>query len=154
MLEFVQCLGKSPELSILVLFTKLLCVPFIQSWKDPRLFWSPTDYDGLESIHLANEKVWHPDLEVYNTPGILSVDRTFASNDVLVNNDGTIYYVPLCNLISVCVPNPTLYPFDSVTCSVKIGSWTHNARKIFFNPKDNETKVDKIMIMLKAFLSV
>lgn len=115
---------------------------FFMSWRDPRLSWSPTEYDGLETIHLSNEKIWIPDLEVYNTPGVLSVDRTFASTDVLINYDGTIYFVPLCNLMSVCISDPTLYPFDSVTCSIKIGSWTHNALKMSFYPKNNETKVN------------
>ena len=36
----------------------------LQKWKDPRFTWSPAEYEGLETIHLPNEKIWKPDLEV------------------------------------------------------------------------------------------
>lgn len=112
-----------------------------QSWKDPRFTWFPSDYEGLQNIHVPSEKIWTPDLEVYNSPGILSQDRSFAAAETLISYDGTIYFVPLTNLISSCIPNPSLYPFDTVTCTTKIGSWTYNAHKMRVTPKNNETKV-------------
>lgn len=98
---------------------------------------------------MPSEKVWTPDLEVYNTPGLLSKDRTFASsNTVLIFYNGTVIDVPLANLVSVCIPNPTAYPFDKVTCSVTMGSWTHNAYKMKLNPTNNETKVELARLIL------
>ena len=85
-----------------------------KTWKDPRFVWSPTDYEGLESIHLPGEIVWSPDIEVYNTPGKLNKDRLFAvTNDVLVTSDGSVFYVPLSNFISVCHSDLTNWPYDT-----------------------------------------
>ena len=86
----------------------------LQSWKDPRLTWIPSDYDGLQSIHLPGEILWHPDLEVYNTPGKLNKDRTFSSTtEALVTSDGSVYYVPLSNILSTCHPDLTNWPYDT-----------------------------------------
>ncbi|EFX69375.1 hypothetical protein DAPPUDRAFT_231697 [Daphnia pulex] len=115
---------------------------FLMSWKDPRFTWSPAEYEGLTTIYLPNEKIWKPDFEVYNSYGLLSKERAFASINVLINNDGTVIWVPMSNMVSICAPDATYYPFDSVTCTTKIGSWTHNALQINIIPKNNETTVD------------
>ncbi|XP_057367385.1 neuronal acetylcholine receptor subunit alpha-2-like [Daphnia carinata] len=115
---------------------------FYMEWKDPRFMWSPADYEGLKSIHLPSEKVWKPDLEVYNSYGTLSDDRSFAANDVLITSDGTVIFVPISKLDSICISDATLYPFDSVTCTTIIGSWTHNAYEININTRKNTTTVD------------
>ncbi|XP_046651183.1 acetylcholine receptor subunit alpha-type acr-16-like [Daphnia pulicaria] len=115
---------------------------FLMSWKDPRFMWSPAEYEGLTTIHLPNEKIWKPDFEVYNSYGLLSKERSFAPNDVLISNDGTVIWVPISNMVSICPPDATYYPFDSVTCTTKIGSWTHNALKINISPTNNSTTVD------------
>lgn len=99
------------------------------------------EYEGLKSIHLPSEKVWKPDFEVYNSAGIIIENRSFAASEILVTSDGYVLFVPLSNLVSTCIADPTLYPFDKVTCLTTIGSWTHNEREIIMNLKDNQTKV-------------
>lgn len=114
----------------------------MQSWNDPRFIWLPSEYEGLASIHVHKRKIWTPDLEVYNSPGILSSDRSFAiDTDTLIHNDGTVYYIPPSNLVSTCISDPTFYPFECVTCTVVIGSWTHDVQKINVTIKDNASKV-------------
>lgn len=111
-------------------------------WKDPRFTWSPAEYEGLETIHLPNEKIWKPDLEVYNSYGLLSKERTFASSGALISYDGSVILVPISNLVSICIPDATRYPFDSVTCTTTVGSWTHNALKMNIFPTNNETTLN------------
>jgi len=116
---------------------------FFMKWKDPRFVWDPVDYDGLKSIHLPSETVWTPDLEVYNNPGRLGDDRSFAvTQPVLINSDGSVLFVPLSNLISVCNPDLTDWPYDTQVCTTKIGSWTHDARKIAINLRYNSSTVE------------
>lgn len=104
--------------------------------------WSPSEYEGLSSIHVPIEKIWAPDFEIYNSPGVLSGDRSFAVNTVaFILNDGTVYYIPPSNLISTCISDPTFYPFERTTCTVALGSWTHNALKMNVTVKDNASKV-------------
>lgn len=105
-------------------------VCLFQIWKDPRFTWSPSDYDGLQSIHVSGGKIWTPDMVVYNTHGELSEGRSFTDVEALILYDGTITFVPIANFVSTCIPNPSLYPFDTVKCETKIGSWTHSMNKI------------------------
>ena len=79
--------------------------------------------------------------KVYNSYGLLSKERAFASTEALISYDGSIIWVPISNMVSICIPDATYYPFDSVTCTTTVGSWTYNALKINFSPKNNETTV-------------
>lgn len=38
----------------------------VQKWQDQNLRWNPTDYNGIEFIHLESEKIWRPDIVLYN----------------------------------------------------------------------------------------
>lgn len=77
------------------------------------------------------------------------MDRTFAAKtNALIMSDGLVIYVPLTNLVSRCHPNLDRWPFDQHECMVKIGSWTHNADKMFINPQNNETTVTQEMQVL------
>ena len=35
-------------------------------WNDPRLSWNVTEYGGAEHIFLESEKIWLPELVLYN----------------------------------------------------------------------------------------
>ena len=40
--------------------------PFLQSWIDPKLSWHPSNYDGVEMIHVPAEQIWQPDIVLFN----------------------------------------------------------------------------------------
>lgn len=116
---------------------------FVMKWKDPRFVWEPVDYDGLKSIHLPSETVWTPDFDVYNSPGRLGDDRSFAvTQPVLILSDGSVLFVPLSNFISICHPDLAEWPYDTQVCTAKIGSWTHDAKKISLSLRNNGTTVE------------
>jgi len=44
----------------------LCCWLFFQLWKDYQLRWEPSDYGGIKDIRVPAEKVWKPDIVLFN----------------------------------------------------------------------------------------
>ena len=55
-------------------------------WTDTRLKWVATNYENISTVHLAPDKVWHPDMMVYNSVQHFDYELT----DLLVTSDGTV----------------------------------------------------------------
>ncbi|KAF3838481.1 hypothetical protein F7725_010249 [Dissostichus mawsoni] len=75
-------------------------------WNDYKLKWAPIEYDGIEFIRVPSNKIWRPDIVLYNNAvgDFLVEDKTKA----LLKFDGTITW----------------------NCSMKFGSWTYDKAKI------------------------
>lgn len=39
---------------------------FHQIWNDYKLRWIPTEFDGIEFIRVPSNKIWRPDIVLYN----------------------------------------------------------------------------------------
>lgn len=54
-----------------MVFDTLLIVNYtccvLQRWKDDYLIWNPDDYGGVVSVKMSYEKIWIPDVMLYNT---------------------------------------------------------------------------------------
>ncbi|CDQ99810.1 unnamed protein product, partial [Oncorhynchus mykiss] len=97
-------------------------------WNDYKLKWVPIDYDGLEFIRVPSNKIWRPDIVLYNNAvgDFLVEDKTKA----LLKFDGTITWIPPAIFKSSCPMDITYFPFDYQNCSMKFGSWTYDKAKI------------------------
>ncbi|XP_062380405.1 neuronal acetylcholine receptor subunit alpha-3-like [Sardina pilchardus] len=97
-------------------------------WNDYKLRWLPVEYDGIESIRVPSNKIWRPDIVLYNNAvgDFLVEDKTKA----LLKYDGTITWVPPAIFKSSCPMDITYFPFDYQNCSMKFGSWTYDKAKI------------------------
>ncbi|KAL2077097.1 hypothetical protein ACEWY4_026601 [Coilia grayii] len=97
-------------------------------WNDYKLRWKPAEYDGIESIRVPSNKIWRPDIVLYNNAvgDFLVEDKTKA----LLKFDGTITWVPPAIFKSSCPMDITYFPFDYQNCSMKFGSWTYDKAKI------------------------
>lgn len=47
-------------------FHCLLPPPHGQIWNDYKLKWKPSDYQGVEFMRVPAEKIWKPDIVLYN----------------------------------------------------------------------------------------
>uniref|UniRef100_A0AAY4AL36 Cholinergic receptor, nicotinic, alpha 6 n=1 Tax=Denticeps clupeoides TaxID=299321 RepID=A0AAY4AL36_9TELE len=97
-------------------------------WNDYKLKWLPAEFDGLEFIRVPSNKIWRPDIVLYNNAvgDFLVEDKTKA----LLKYDGTITWVPPAIFKSSCPMDITYFPFDYQNCSMKFGSWTYDKAKI------------------------
>ncbi|XP_012687120.2 neuronal acetylcholine receptor subunit alpha-6 [Clupea harengus] len=97
-------------------------------WNDYKLKWAPIEFDGIEFIRVPSNKIWRPDIVLYNNAvgDFLVEDKTKA----LLKYDGTITWVPPAIFKSSCPMDITYFPFDYQNCSMKFGSWTYDKAKI------------------------
>lgn len=43
-----------------------VCICWCQIWNDYKLRWVPVEYDGIEYIRVPSNKIWRPDIVLYN----------------------------------------------------------------------------------------
>ncbi|XP_060564524.1 neuronal acetylcholine receptor subunit alpha-2-like isoform X1 [Ruditapes philippinarum] len=97
---------------------------YTYQWKDALLKWDPDKFDGLKKIMVPPDKVWIPDIVLYN----FADDRLLEQRPALVNVEytGDILWIPQAILRSSCAFETKFFPFDTQSCYLQFGSWTHD----------------------------
>jgi nicotinic acetylcholine receptor len=92
------------------------------SWNDGRLAWDK-DERGVSVLRIPADKVWLPDVTLYNSAN--QNDRMACWNsNVLIYSTGKVLWVPPCHLQTFCNLTLDRTPFEEQTCILKFGSWT------------------------------
>ena len=138
-------------------------------WTDYQLQWDEADYGGIGVLRLPPDKVWKPDIVLFNkyvvSASILDVNTSvsieqqfrlrpfkFCSADgnyevryksnVLIYPNGDVLWVPPAIYQSSCTIDVTYFPFDQQTCIMKFGSWTFNGDQVSLALYNNKNFVD------------
>uniref|UniRef100_G3U3U1 Cholinergic receptor nicotinic alpha 3 subunit n=1 Tax=Loxodonta africana TaxID=9785 RepID=G3U3U1_LOXAF len=99
-----------------------------QIWNDYKLKWNPSDYNGVEFMRVPAEKIWKPDIVLYNNAvGDFQVDD---KTKALLKYTGEVTWIPPAIFKSSCKIDVTYFPFDYQNCTMKFGSWSHDKAKI------------------------
>ncbi|XP_059035741.1 neuronal acetylcholine receptor subunit alpha-3 [Mustela nigripes] len=99
-----------------------------QIWNDYKLKWNPSDYDGAEFMRVPAQKIWKPDIVLYNNAvGDFQVDD---KTKALVKYTGEVTWIPPAIFKSSCRIDVTYFPFDYQNCTMKFGSWSYDKAKI------------------------
>jgi len=99
-------------------------------WKDILLSWDPASYGDIISVVLPLNRLWKPDITLYNS--VSGQPGSMFGNDALVSSDGTVMYMSgyvkriMCS--SILEKDTTKKP--NVTCNFTVGSWTRNALEV------------------------
>ncbi|XP_075411856.1 neuronal acetylcholine receptor subunit alpha-6 isoform X2 [Tenrec ecaudatus] len=97
-------------------------------WNDYKLRWDPMDYDGIETLRVPADRIWRPDIVLYNNAvGDFQVE---GKTKALLKYDGMITWTPPAIFKSSCPMDITFFPFDHQNCSLKFGSWTYDKAEI------------------------
>ncbi|XP_077329877.1 neuronal acetylcholine receptor subunit beta-4 [Lithobates pipiens] len=99
-----------------------------QEWVDYRLTWNPAEYDGIRKLRIPSRKIWLPDLVLYN-----NADGTYEVSlftNAIVQNNGSIYWLPPAIYKSACKIEVKHFPFDQQNCTLKFRSWTYDYTEI------------------------
>ncbi|XP_025197412.1 acetylcholine receptor subunit alpha-type acr-16-like isoform X3 [Melanaphis sacchari] len=97
-------------------------------WVDYNMRWNISDYGGVKDLRLNPNRLWKPDILMYNSADE-KFDGTYQTN-VVVRHNGTCLYVPPGIFKSTCKIDITWFPFDDQNCLMKFGSWTYNGFQI------------------------
>jgi len=63
--------------------------------------------------------------------------KEYRDSMAVVENDGTVMWIPPALFRSSCSIDITHFPFDVQTCRLKIGSWTYDGFKLDIDFYDN-----------------
>ncbi|XP_024883607.1 neuronal acetylcholine receptor subunit alpha-5-like [Temnothorax curvispinosus] len=100
------------------------------TWMDPRLTWTPSDYDDITFIHVKSWEIWTPDLCLNNSADMSSDQYGLPTTECLLFNSGSVSCVPVVKFISKCDPDYTYWPYDKHQCRVTFISWMHKGEEV------------------------
>uniref|UniRef100_T1IUC8 Nicotinic acetylcholine receptor beta 1 subunit n=1 Tax=Strigamia maritima TaxID=126957 RepID=T1IUC8_STRMM len=109
-------------------------------WLDYQLQWDHNDYGGIQVLRLPPDKVWKPDIVLFNNADG-NYEVRYKSN-VLIYPNGMILWVPPAIYQSSCTIDVTYFPFDQQRCVMKFGSWTFNGDQVSLALYGNKNFVD------------
>ncbi|XP_060804850.1 neuronal acetylcholine receptor subunit alpha-10 [Amyelois transitella] len=96
-----------------------------QVWMDYHLRWNTSDFNGIGVIRIPYERVWKPDIILYN-----NADPNYRSavinTNVIVKHTGEVTWLSHGIYVSVCDINVEQFPFDVQLCTMKWASWTYD----------------------------
>uniref|UniRef100_A0A1I8H157 Neur_chan_LBD domain-containing protein n=1 Tax=Macrostomum lignano TaxID=282301 RepID=A0A1I8H157_9PLAT len=98
------------------------------TWSDYQLRWDPSDFGGIQVIRVNPNKIWKPDIVLYN-----NADGRYEVSwqpNILIFSSGTILWVPPAIYKSSCTIHVQYFPFDQQECEMKFGSWTFDATQV------------------------
>lgn len=110
-------------------------------WKDERLSWNKTDFNGLNRITVRPDQVWIPDIGLLNRAE--GSDR-IGSIETRVQADykGNVKWLIQTIYRSSCSIDITYFPFDDQTCELVVGSRTYNKKQLRIKPKNAHADVN------------
>nr|AIT71768.1 acetylocholine receptor beta subunit 29 [Anisakis simplex] len=97
-------------------------------WHDFQMKWNPVNYGEIQNIRVAPDKVWLPDIVLFNNADG-NYEVSFMCN-VVINHKGDMLWVPPAIYKSSCIIDVEFFPFDEQTCHLIFGSWTYNENEI------------------------
>ncbi|TKR73867.1 hypothetical protein L596_021121 [Steinernema carpocapsae] len=97
-------------------------------WHDFQMKWNPVNYGEIRNIRVAPDKVWLPDIVLFNNADG-NYEVSFMCN-VVINHMGDMLWVPPAIYKSSCIIDVEFFPFDEQTCHLIFGSWTYNENEI------------------------
>ncbi|OAF68799.1 hypothetical protein A3Q56_03447, partial [Intoshia linei] len=106
------------------------------TWKDELLKWHPEDFGGVTTVRIPVKYIWTPDIVLYNYADTRLKEHREALS--VVENDGTVLWIPRAIYKSTCPIDITQFPFDIQQCHLKFGSWTYDGNKLDINFFDKQ----------------
>jgi len=101
----------------------------ITHWHDVFLMWDPKEYDNIKDTRLPWDKVWTPDIVLYNSAGDGEQGREMRTL-IQVTFDGNVTLLTQSIYMSKCQVDVTYYPFDAQSCELKFASWSTEVTRL------------------------
>jgi len=93
-------------------------------WTDPRLAWNPKDYSGLQKVTIPHNKIWTPDVRLFNA---FEHDEDVDYTEAVLLANGTVVWVPRVTYTTLCDEHDDDDDHHVHHCKLKLGSWTHSS---------------------------
>ncbi|GMR59654.1 hypothetical protein PMAYCL1PPCAC_29849, partial [Pristionchus mayeri] len=108
-----------------------------ESWRDPRLQYSPKLFKNKTELALHESYsnfLWHPDTFVPNAIASKNPRKQSITHRSLLrlDHEGNILYSRRLSLLASCSMDLTLFPFDVQLCKLGIESYGYTADKVVY----------------------
>ena len=110
-------------------------------WTDELLKWDPSDYGGLDQIHVPSHKIWRPDVLVYNNAQLNIEDNELETNSLITNRGEVTLFRAMITDIT-CTLSLSLFPFDQQICFLTFASWSMDGSKLLLMPANNSDNLE------------
>ncbi|XP_055870285.1 acetylcholine receptor subunit alpha-like 1 isoform X3 [Biomphalaria glabrata] len=115
-----------------------------QEWEDVNLRWQASEYGGIDEFLVPSEKIWIPDIVLFNNADGKYEVTLMTKATVYAN--GHVVWEPPAIYKSSCMINVEYFPFDEQKCSMKFGSWTYDGDQVDLVHLCAKTNVPNITI--------
>ncbi|XP_067951352.1 neuronal acetylcholine receptor subunit alpha-10-like [Watersipora subatra] len=107
-------------------------------WKDEYMTWNPADYGNVASVKFLPEKLWLPDICIYD-----ALEPAVHANEmqdfyVSIDHKGNVLWLSPLVIQSVCHLNVRYFPYDTQFCNITIGSWIYHGNDVDLWNKNEE----------------
>ncbi|XP_048867048.1 acetylcholine receptor subunit delta [Brienomyrus brachyistius] len=102
-------------------------------WSDPRLSWNTSEFGDIDVLRLPSSMIWLPEIVLENNNDAQFQVAYYCN--VLVNPDGSVYWLPPAIFRSSCAINVNYFPFDWQNCTLKFSALAYNAKEITMHLK-------------------
>ncbi|XP_023322147.1 acetylcholine receptor subunit alpha-1-A [Eurytemora carolleeae] len=99
-----------------------------QEWEDQLLTWNPEQFNGIEKMLIPCDKIWLPDIVLYNSADDYS--QTYFRSLAAIDHAGNVFWPPPTKFRSTCPVDVKYFPFDDQTCNLKLSSWMYDGTKL------------------------
>ncbi|XP_063231412.1 neuronal acetylcholine receptor subunit alpha-7-like isoform X2 [Bacillus rossius redtenbacheri] len=100
-----------------------------QIWTDHHLKWNVSDFAGIRVIRVPYNRVWRPDIILYNNADS-QYNSAVINTNVIVSHTGEVVWLSHGIFRSSCDINVEHFPFDIQSCNMKWSSWTYDGYQL------------------------
>jgi len=118
-------------------------------WVDSKLNWDPDEYGGVRQLIVPSEHIWLPDIVLYNNADGEYVVTTMTK--AILHHNGNVKWNPPAIFKSYCEIDVRYFPFDTQTCFMKFGSWSHNGLQMDLKHINSDINLVEVGINLKDY---
>ena len=102
-----------------------------QIWTNQIMTWDKEAYGNISTINTDPDRIWKPDLYLYNNADESSDGNQHSFNTkVKLRYNGIHLWLAPAILKTACKINVQHFPFDEQFCNVTLGSWTYDTLRL------------------------
>uniref|UniRef100_A0A9J2Q7N8 Neurotransmitter-gated ion-channel ligand-binding domain-containing protein n=1 Tax=Ascaris lumbricoides TaxID=6252 RepID=A0A9J2Q7N8_ASCLU len=113
----------------------------LKFWLKQLLKWDPLKFGGLRRIHVPSNKIWKPDILVYNNANMNVEENELETNAILEYNGSVILFRSMITDIT-CNLNLRDFPFDQQICFLIFASWSMDGSKVQLQPTNDTNNLE------------
>ncbi|XP_060064752.1 neuronal acetylcholine receptor subunit alpha-6-like [Ylistrum balloti] len=104
---------------------------FYLIWNDPRMVWTPADYENVEKLYIPQRLVWKPELTLVNAYQYIKAVG-FDDLPILYFYNATARWMVGEVMDTTCDVDVTFFPFDKQICKLEFAAWGYTSNQLTF----------------------